>query len=385
MAEIQLIRLGISFQPSDGPRLLERLSARLFAGRRNRPGRREQSERDQRAGFQMERIYLTIPDGKTMVILGPNGCGKTTLLRIIAGLIEPDEGEVRFDGQSMTGVPTQDRRIGMVFQSYALYPHFTSKENILSYFVFREQSPELDEMARRKFERTSELLGVDIEYLLDRRPGRLSAGEQQRVALGRCITRDPAVMLLDEPFANLDSKLRNRYRLNLKRLLTDYGVTAVHVTHDQQEARLLADRLAIMDIGSIEQVGTYQQIYQQPANLFVADFLNLESDTPAINWLSGDIVGQDLAGFRLGIRPEDLSFAEQPGELQFEAEVEHVHLDPLAEVSQVAALADEEEIVFKVPAEPRLAPGDRICLQARRAHIFDRETGKRERTIELAD
>src|SRR5262249_3790838 len=139
--------------------------------------------------------------------LGPSGCGKTTLLRIIAGLIAPDSGEVRYDDVDVTEVPPSQRRIGMVFQNYALYPHWSSKTNVLAYFRFRKKTPELDAMARAKYQRTSELLGVELAHLLDRKPPTLSGGEKQRVALGRCITRDPALFLLDEPFSNLDQAL----------------------------------------------------------------------------------------------------------------------------------------------------------------------------------
>jgi len=163
--------------------------------------------------FSMQGLNLRIPDGKTLVVLGPSGCGKTTLLKIIAGLIPPDSGEVRSNGVEVTTLSPRDRRIGMVFQNYALYPHFSSRRNVLAYFFFRKKTPELDAMAKAKYQRTSELMGVDLEYLLDRRPTTLSGGEKQRVALGRCITRDAELFLVDEPFANLDQALREKYRV----------------------------------------------------------------------------------------------------------------------------------------------------------------------------
>jgi ABC-type proline/glycine betaine transport system ATPase subunit len=216
------------------------------------------------AEFSIRDLSLSVFDGETMVVLGPSGCGKTTLLKIIAGLIRPDSGAVRYDGLDMAQVRPGDRRIGMVFQNYALYPHMTSRTNVLSYFLFRKKTPEMDALARAKYERTSELMGVELGSLLDRRPTTLSGGEKQRVALGRCITRDPAVFLLDEPFSSLDQALRDRYRVNLKVLLRQFGITTVYVTHDHVEALILADRLAIMDRGRIEQVGTYQELYEQP-------------------------------------------------------------------------------------------------------------------------
>src|SRR5213592_815367 len=195
--------------------------------------------------FSIQNLSLRVPDGETMVILGPSGCGKTTLLKIIAGLIPPDSGEVRYADVDVRDVPPGDRRIGMVFQNYALYPHLSSRTNILSYFLFRKKTPELDAMARAKYQRTSELMGVDLASLLDRRPPTLSGGERQRVALGRCITRDPALFLLDEPFSSLDQALREKYRVNLKILLRQFNITTVYVTHDHYEALILADRLAI--------------------------------------------------------------------------------------------------------------------------------------------
>src|SRR5581483_5210476 len=224
--------------------------------------------------FEIRDLNLSVFDGETLVVLGPSGCGKTTLLKLIAGLIRPESGAVRYDGVDMTRVMPGARRVGMVFQNYALYPHMTSRTNVLSYFLFRKKTPEMDALAREKYRRTSELMGVELEALLDRWPGTLSGGEKQRVALGRCITRDPAVFLLDEPFSNLDQALRERYRVNLKVLLRQFGITTVYVTHDHVEALILADRLAIMGRGRIEQVGTYQEIYDEPRNAFVAGFLN---------------------------------------------------------------------------------------------------------------
>src|SRR5581483_6829749 len=160
--------------------------------------------------FEIRDLNLSVFDGETLVVLGPSGCGKTTLLN---------------DGVDMTRVMPGARRVGMVFQNYALYPHMTSRTNVLSYFLFRKKTPEMDALAREKYRRTSELMGVELEALLDRWPGTLSGGEKQRVALGRCITRDPAVFLLDEPFSNLDQALRERYRVNLKVLLRQFGIT----------------------------------------------------------------------------------------------------------------------------------------------------------------
>src|SRR5215468_6216389 len=239
------------------------------------------------ATFRIEHLTLRVPDGQTMVVLGPSGCGKTTLLKIIAGLVPPDSGEVRYDDKDVREVSPGARRIGMVFQGYALYPHMTSRTNVLSYFLFRKKTPALDALRQAKYQRTSELMGVELEYLLDRKPTTLSGGERQRVALGRCITRDASVFLVDEPFANLDQALREKYRVNLKSLLRQFDITTVYVTHDHHEALILADLLAIMDRGRIVQIGAYADIYESPRNLFVAGFLNRHVGTPPLSVFDG--------------------------------------------------------------------------------------------------
>ena len=264
-----------------------------------------------KSAFFIENLNLTIPDAKIMVILGPTGCGKTTILKIIAGLIQPDSGEIKYDGINMEDSPPRDRKIGMVFQDYALYPHFTSKSNVLSYFLFKKKTPELKEIADEKFKKTSELLGVDITYLMDRIPNHLSGGEKQRVAIGRCITREPALFLLDEPFSNLDQKLREKYRLSLKILLKHFNITTVYVTHDQQEAYIFADLTTIMNKGIIEQVGTFEDIYNKPNNIFVAEFLNLNQDTQAINLIDGEEISDNLKNVTIGVRPEDIEIREE--------------------------------------------------------------------------
>src|SRR5262245_45809723 len=251
------------------------------------PGPRSAPARGRDTAFSIQDLSLTVPDGKTMVVLGPSGCGKTTLLKLIAGLITPDAGRVRYDGVDVKDVVPGARRIGMVFQNYALYPHFSSRTNVLSYFLFRKKTPEMTALAKAKYQRTSELMGVELEYLLDRKPTTLSGGEKQRVALGRCITRDAELFLVDEPFANLDQALREKYRVNLKTLLQQFSITTVYVTHDHHEALILADLLAVMDHGTIVQVGTPEQIYDEPKNAFVAGFLNRHVGTPPLSVLDG--------------------------------------------------------------------------------------------------
>jgi len=332
--------------------------------------------------FSIQHVSLRIPDGKTLVILGPSGCGKTTLLRIIAGLITPDSGDVRYDDVDVKDVAPGDRRIGMVFQNYALYPHMTSRKNVLSYFMFRKKTPELDAMARAKYDRTSELMGVELAYLLDRKPTTLSGGEKQRVALGRCITRDPALFLMDEPFSNLDQALREKYRVNLKMLLKQFNITTVYVTHDHYEALILADLLAIMDRGRIEQVGTYQQIYDQPKNVFVAGFLNRHSGTPPINFVDARHVpdGEGLDNVRVGVRPEDVEVSAEATAASIEGIVRGKLDLPISTGTILDVRVGEHEIHVQTTGVESLRAGDRVWLGFKRYHVFDRESGERLRS-----
>jgi ABC-type sugar transport system ATPase subunit len=340
-----------------------------------------------RSSFSIDDLSLTIFDGETLVILGPSGCGKTTLLKIIAGLLPTGSGEVRYDGVKVNDVPPGDRRIGMVFQNYALYPHMTSRTNILSYFLFRKKTPEMDAMAREKYRRTSELMGVELEHLLDRRPPTLSGGEKQRVAVGRCITRDPGVFLLDEPFSNLDQALRDRYRVNLKTLLRQFNISTVYVTHDHVEALILADRLAIMNQGRIEQVGTYEEIYRRPRNAFVAGFLNRHVGTPPISFVDARHVPQarNVGDMRVGIRPEDVevSAAERPGGIVGTV-AETLRL-PMMNATMLGIRVDDHEVHAQAAAAAPLRAGDRVWLTFKRYHLFDRESGERRGSYPATD
>ena len=346
------------------------------------PSRGEAASRPRR-DFSIENLNLAIPHAKTMVVLGPSGCGKTTLLKIIAGLLPPDAGQVLFNGVDMKEVPPGERRIGMLFQSYALYPHMTAKTNILSYFFFRKKTPELDAQAQAKYKRTSELLGVEIEYLQDRMPPTLSGGERQRVALGRCITRDPALFLLDEPFSNLDPKLREKYRGNLKTLLTQFNITTVYVTHDQQEALILADLIAIMNAGKIEQVGTYEEIYTRPRNLFIAEFLKLGIETPPINLLDGARIASALAGTKIGARPEDIVVLREPGENTLQGTVANKMNLPLKGITILTIRVGESEVVTQVPSmhAEHVRLNDMVWLGFIKYHVFDGKTGLRTQTV----
>jgi multiple sugar transport system ATP-binding protein len=329
--------------------------------------------------FSIRDLSLRIPDGKTMVVLGPSGCGKTTLLKIIAGLIPPDSGHVRYDDVDAKEVLPGNRRIGMVFQNYALYPHVTSRTNVLSYFMFRRKTPELDAVKRAKFQRTSELMGVELAHLLDRKPPTLSGGEKQRVALGRCITRDARLFLVDEPFANLDQALREKYRVNLKILLRQFEITTVYVTHDHHEALVLADLIAVMDRGRIEQVGTPQEIYDQPTNLFVAGFLSLQVGTPPINLIAGRwMPGRDQSGKEwVGVRPEDVDISREGREGGVPGVVTEILQFSLGQSTLVTIRVGEDKVhALLVRAAPPVV-GENVWLSFRRYHLFERESGRR--------
>ena len=238
-------------------------------------------------------IELEIEDGEFLVILGPSGCGKTTLMRMIAGLEKPTAGRIFIGGEDVTALPPRKRGVSMVFQSYALYPHMNVFNNIA--FPLKAQSREKKynkRAIRDKVENTARLLEIDM--LLDRRPRQLSGGQQQRVAIGRAMVTQPAVLLLDEPLSNLDAKLRANARDELKEFQRSSNITAVFVTHDQIEAMGLGDRIVVMSEGKIQQIGTPQLIYDDPANEFVATFLG----SPSMNILRSDV-------FSFGFRPEN--------------------------------------------------------------------------------
>lgn len=234
-------------------------------------------------------VDLSIEKGEFVVILGPSGCGKTTLMRMVAGLERPTEGEVIIDERNVTPLPPRAREIAMVFQSYALYPHMTIFDNI-AFPLKARKTPKME--MKEKVEWAASILG--IQRLLDRRPRQLSGGERQRVALARALVKEPAVMLLDEPLSNLDAKLRSSARDELQRFQRDLGITTIFVTHDQIEAMGLGDRIAVMNAGKVRQVGRPQEIYDDPADTFVATFLG----SPPMNLIERN-------GYLMGFRPEN--------------------------------------------------------------------------------
>lgn len=269
----------------------------------------------------LNEVSLDIKDGETMSIVGPSGCGKSTMLKVVAGLEFPQKGQVFYNDFDITTIKPQDRGIGMVFQDYALYPTMKGKGNLAYYFEMHEQSKE--EMDAR-VKQTAQLMGVDFELLLGRLPDTLSGGEKQRVAIARCIVRDPMVFLMDEPIVNLDAKRREQTRIEIKKLLRKFTITTIYVTHDQQEAVFMGDRITVMRAGKIEQVGTFDDLYYSPSNLFVATFIG----TPPLNVLPIEIMdGQVIMQGNCWKLPDTLAGVIRPGKARMGVRPEGWQLD----------------------------------------------------------
>jgi multiple sugar transport system ATP-binding protein len=265
-------------------------------------------------------VYLKIASGDVLAILGPSGCGKSTLLRLAAGLMNPDAGHVFYDKTKLEDVPLRERGIGMVFQDGALVPHWESRKSVGFFLSLRKREAEVPE----RLKQISKITGFGLDVILGRKPGQLSGGEKQRVGIARALARDMRVLFFDEPFANLDAKYRTEARVELKRLLNAFPVTAIYVTHDQVEAIALSHKIAVMRDGHIEQTGTFQQLYDNPQNLFVATFIG----TPIMNLFQGRIEdgfwrGENFGGFPMrkdlpggtkvtaGIRPAFIHLAAE--------------------------------------------------------------------------
>ena len=320
-----------------------------------------------------------------MAVLGPSGCGKSSLLRAVAGLATTRAGKIFFDDVEVTQDSPGDRHVGVVFQDYALYPHMESKRN-LSFFSLSIVAPT---RSKKGSGTSAASWGAGSRSLLDRKPRTLSGGEKQRVAVARCIIRDPTVFLLDEPLSNLDAQLRAQMRVQLKRLLRHFGVTAIYVTHDQSEAIALADRIAVMQSGRIVQVGTYRELYDRPHNTFVAGFLG----EPAMNLLPGGVVrghvragrwelplGEDslriLEGeeVTVGIRPEDVEISGEGTPDTIRLRVETVQ--PLvSDREQLTSFDfDGARLMARHDADPEIVRGTTvpIRLPAGNLRLFDR-------------
>lgn len=263
-----------------------------------------------KGGPALRDVSLQVRDGETISIVGGSGCGKSTLLKVVAGLEYPHSGRVLYDGEDVTFAKPQDRGVGMVFQDYALYPSMKGKGNLDYYFQVHGRT---EDEAQQRVRETAELMGVGFEFLLGRVPDTLSGGEQQRVAIARCIVRDPRLFLMDEPISNLDAKLRERTRVEIKKLLRKFKITTLYVTHDQQEAIFMGDRIAVMRDGGVEQIGTFDDLYYSPVNAFVASFVG----SPPIALLPAEIEnGRVKVGGGSWELPPDLAIALPPGRLR---------------------------------------------------------------------
>lgn len=323
-------------------------------------------------------VTLQIQQGEFLVILGPSGSGKTTLMRLIAGLEVPTEGEILIGGQDVTDLPPRKRDIGMVFQSYALYPHMSVFDNIA--FPLRATGNRTEDQVREKVEWATGIL--DIQHLLDRKPRQLSGGERQRVALSRALAKEPDVLLLDEPLSNLDAKLRASARDELQRFQRRLGITTIFVTHDQVEAMGLGDRIVVMSGGRVRQIGSPQQVYHDSADTFVATFLG----SPGMNFIERD----DLL---VGFRPEQfvpLETANSGNDLKIfkfrVGRVEYLGADKLI-YGEVLQDGGETLVISRLSSEEPFwtEPGEvyDFAVQKQQLRFFDSSTGERVEPVEV--
>jgi sn-glycerol 3-phosphate transport system ATP-binding protein len=304
----------------------------------------------------LDGITFTAEPGSFVVLLGPAGCGKSTTLRLIAGLDTPTSGTIRIGDRDVTHLPPAKRGLAMVFQSYALFPHLTVAENIVFGLRVRKVADREARLAR-----VAALLG--LETLLQRKPSQLSGGEQQRVALGRAIVAETSVCLMDEPLSNLDAQLRGEMRREIRALQRRLGMTMVYVTHDQTEAMTMADRVVLLRAGRIEQVGSPDELYTRPATAFTAGFIG----APPMNLMK-------LNGAVTGVRPEDMRIGGDGMEAKVES-VEYLGADSL-----VAARSAEHSLLVRVPGHAMAREGEtvRIAWPREREHHFDAQTGRRK-------
>jgi multiple sugar transport system ATP-binding protein len=320
-------------------------------------------------------LDLEINDGEFMVLVGPSGCGKSTALRMIAGLETPTGGRIRIGDRDVTTLPPQERDIAMVFQTYALYPHMTVRENLAFGLRMRGAGREV---INRRVEEAARALA--LEPVLDRKPAQLSGGQRQRVALGRAIVREPKVFLFDEPLSNLDAKLRVETRAELARLHRRLGATIVYVTHDQEEAMTLGGRVAVMRDGFLQQVAPPMEMYRHPANRFVAGFVG----SPAMNFLPGEMAGglrpTSPRGLTLGVRPHDVDIVA-PGAGDQDAWVDVVEPRGSELLVYLRLGADHEGPELRVVAPPEMAIETERVVGVRfdpaRVHWFDEQSGTR--------
>ncbi len=342
----------------------------------------------------VDSIDLAVHDGEFLILVGPSGCGKSTTLRLLSGLETVTEGEIHAGDRDLTHVQPKNRHVAMVFQNYALYPHMSAKRNMS--FGMKSAGDFTDEEIEERVTEAAAIL--DIEDLLDRKPKALSGGERQRVAIGRALVRDPDYLLMDEPLSNLDAKLRIQMRAELSQLHNNLGTTTIYVTHDQTEAMTLGDRVAVMNAGEIQQVAEPQELYDYPANRFVAEFIG----SPAMNTLpvtitndgdqyvatsstgdlrialpeSPDLEGLDGETMHLGVRPEDVSEATAAPDNRIETSVSVT--EPLGDSVLLHGHVESQLLKFQIEARRHLQPGETIefSVDRDRIHLFDPESGE---------
>ncbi len=339
----------------------------------------------------LQDLNLEVMKGEFMVLLGSSGCGKSTLLNCIAGLVEPDAGQIHINGRNVTWDEPSARGIGMVFQSYALYPQMSVEKNLS--FGLRNAGVDKIEIDRR----VRHIAGLlQIEPLLKRKPAALSGGQRQRVAIGRALVRDADVFLFDEPLSNLDAKLRAKLRVEIKRLHLEHGNTMIYVTHDQIEAMTLADRIAILKEGKIVQTGTPDDIYNRPVNRYVADFIG----TPSMNFLDGELLGRSflrghlelpLADYpfihgqcadcsaMIGIRPEHIVTGKDLNEATVTTQVVVDMVEPMGADTLVHTRLEGTAFQIRMTGQAQVRKNDRLLIgiDPLRASLFDRESGLR--------
>ena len=333
-------------------------------------------------------ISFDITDGEFVVLVGPSGCGKSTLLRMLAGLEEISGGEISIDGKVVNELDSKDRDIAMVFQSYALYPHMTVRDNMAFSLKLRKADAKLTE---ERVANAARILNLDV--LLDRFPRELSGGQRQRVAMGRAIVRDPKVFLFDEPLSNLDAKLRVSMRAEIKDLHQRLKTTTVYVTHDQIEAMTLADRIVVMHDGIIEQIGTPLELFDAPGNLFVAQFIG----SPSMNVMLGTLRLRDGKAFveaqgqqwpappiASGMDGQAVSYGVRPGDISIVAAGQGIAakvivIEPTGAETELLLEVGSEKIIVVIHGRTDAKPGDMVGLEivAGKAHLFDGKTGGR--------
>lgn len=311
----------------------------------------------------IDNIDLEIQDKEFIVLVGASGCGKSTILRMIAGLEEITDGEILIGDKKVNNIPPKDRDIAFVFQSYALYPHMTVRENIA--FGLKMRKVPKEEIEKKVLE-ASKIL--DLTEYLDRKPKQLSGGQRQRVALGRAIVRNPKVFLMDEPLSNLDAKLRVQMRAEIKKLHEKLQTTFIYVTHDQTEALTMGDRIVVLDKGIIQQVDSPEEIYNNPQNMFVAGFVG----SPQMNFISGENISEEFKGKIVGIRPEKMI---TDGEFKLTVNIEMTELLGSEKIAYFTI--GENKCSAKLSADFKFEKTLDLSINRNDIYLFDKESGKR--------